>query len=122
RLFAHGPKRRISTDHRSMVCSPFNIHSARYLPAPPAEAMPTELKPARTKRFRNSGASPIRKLLSGVKLSGPFTNLANLAVRSAGIRCLPLANGSANLSQSGSSNSNENLSGTRSTIHGLEKF
>ena len=43
-------------------------------------AIPTELNPAARTRFRSSGASPMRKLLSGVKLSGPLTNLANLAI------------------------------------------
>ena len=48
------------------------IHSASAWPAPPAEAMPTELKPAPTKKFRSSGASPRMNWLSGVKLSGPL--------------------------------------------------
>ena len=51
-----------------------------------------------------SGASPMIKLLSGVKLSGPLTNLANLQAASAGMRCFPLANGTENFSQSGSNN------------------
>jgi hypothetical protein len=34
--------------------------------------MPTELKPAATKKPRTFGASPIRNWLSGVKLSGPL--------------------------------------------------
>jgi hypothetical protein len=41
-----------------MVGSPATIHSASALPAPAAEAMPMELKPAATKKFRSSGASP----------------------------------------------------------------
>ncbi|HEX9356910.1 MAG TPA: hypothetical protein VF933_24230 [Streptosporangiaceae bacterium] len=38
-------------------------------PGPPADAMPTELKPAPTKKFRRPGASPAMNWLSGVKLS-----------------------------------------------------
>ena len=48
------------------------IHSASAWPAPPADAMATELNPAATKKFRHSGASPMTNWLSGVKLSGPF--------------------------------------------------
>ena len=47
-------------------------HSANARPAPPADAIPTELKPAPTKKFRSSGASPRMNWLSGVKLSGPL--------------------------------------------------
>src|SRR6266542_3726184 len=53
--------------------------------------------------------------------SGPLTNLANRHVSSAGMRHFPFFNGSAHFSQSGSRSWNEKLSGTRSTIHGLEK-
>src|SRR5881296_3612809 len=111
----------MSTDQRSRVGCPSIIHSARYFPAPPALAIPTELNPAATKRFRNSGASPRMKLLSGVKLSGPLTNLANPHVSSAGIRQRPFLSGSANLSQSGSRSLKEKSSGTRSTRHGLDE-
>lgn len=38
----------MSTGHKSMVGSPAMIHSASAIPAPPAEAMPIELKPAPT--------------------------------------------------------------------------
>ena len=65
-------KRRMSTAEASRVGSPEMIHSASARPAPPADAMPTELKPAPTKKFRSSGASPRMNWLSGVKLSGPF--------------------------------------------------
>jgi hypothetical protein len=92
----------------------------RYFPAPPALAIPTELKPQATNSPFSSGVSPMRKLLSGVKLSGPFTNFWKPVVSSAGMRCFPWRNGSANFSQSGSSNWNENLSGTRSTIQGFD--
>ena len=51
-------------------CELISPASAR--PAPPAEAMPTELNPAPTKKFRSSGASPRMNWLSGVKLSGPL--------------------------------------------------
>src|SRR3546814_1355072 len=64
----------MSTGHRSIVGSPSTIHSASAPPAPPALAMPAELKPAPTKKFFRSGASPRMKLPSGVKLSGPLTN------------------------------------------------
>ena len=62
----------MSTTVRSVPGSPSTIQSASALPAPPAEAMPTELKPAATKKFRSSGASPRMNWLSGVKLSGPL--------------------------------------------------
>ena len=55
-----------------MAGPPLTIHSASARPAPPAEAMPTELKPAATKKLRTSGASPRMNWLSGVKLSGPL--------------------------------------------------
>ena len=64
--------RRMSLPVRSSPGSPESIHSASALPAPPAQAMPTELKPAATKKFRHSGASPMMNWLSGVKLSGPL--------------------------------------------------
>ena len=67
-----GAKRRMSTAARSMVGSPSTIHSASARPAPPAEAMPTELNPAPTKKLASSGASPRMNWLSGVKLSGPL--------------------------------------------------
>ena len=41
-------KRRMSTVHRSDVGPSATIHSASALPAPPALAMPLELKPAAT--------------------------------------------------------------------------
>lgn len=41
-------------------------------PRSPAEAMPTELKPAPTKNPATPGTSPRRNWLSGVKLSGPL--------------------------------------------------
>src|SRR5438477_2861689 len=110
----------MSTDQDSHVGSPASIHSARNFPAPPALAMPTELNPAATNKCRISGASPMMRLLSGVKLSGPLTNLANLHFARVGMRCFPLANGTENFSQSGSNNWNENFSGTLSTIQGLE--
>ncbi len=71
-MFWNGAKRRMSTETRSLVGSPATTHSASARPAPPAEAIPTELNPAPTKKPRTSGASPIRNWLSGVKLSGPL--------------------------------------------------
>ena len=65
-------KRRMSTLVRSMLGSPSTTHSANARPAPPAAAMPTEFRPAHTKKFRTSGASPRMNWLSGVKLSGPL--------------------------------------------------
>ena len=62
----------MSTPVRSVVGEPLTIHSASARPAPPAEAMPTELNPAPTKKFAHSGASPRMNWLSGVKLSGPL--------------------------------------------------
>jgi hypothetical protein len=62
----------MSTASRSTLGSPSTIHSASARPAPPAVAMPTELKPAPTKNPRTSGASPRMNWLSGVKLSGPL--------------------------------------------------
>ena len=49
----------MSTSERSIVISPSVIHSAMALPAPAADATPLEFKPAATKKFRNSGASPM---------------------------------------------------------------
>ncbi len=63
---------RMSLASRSVPGSPSVIHWASALPAPPAEAIPTELKPAATKKFRSSAASPRMNWLSGVKLSGPL--------------------------------------------------
>ena len=57
---------------RSVVGWPSTIHSASARPAPPADAIPTELKPAATKKPASSGASPMMNWLSGVKLSGPL--------------------------------------------------
>jgi hypothetical protein len=37
---------------------PSTIHSEITLPAPPADWMPIELKPAATKKLRTSGVSP----------------------------------------------------------------
>ncbi len=68
----NGANRRMSAAVRSSPGSPDRIHSARARPAPPADAMPTELKPAPTKKFRSPGASPAMNWLSGVKLSGPL--------------------------------------------------
>ena len=65
-------KRRMSTGHRSSVGSPCTIHSASALPAPPADAMPIELKPAPTQTFSSPGAGPRMKLLSAVNDSGPL--------------------------------------------------
>ena len=45
-----------------------------------------------------------------------MTNFGNLAVRSAGMRCLPAAHGSANFSQSSSSRRNSKSAGTTSPI------
>ena len=85
-----------------MVGWPSTIHSATALPAPPAHAMPAELNPAATNRLRTSGVSPRRKLLSGVKLSGPLTNFGNSASANTGTRWRPAARGSPNFSQSAS--------------------
>jgi hypothetical protein len=41
--------RRMSTSDRSKGGEPSTIHSASALPAPPADWMPIELKPAATK-------------------------------------------------------------------------
>src|ERR1043166_1672786 len=112
----------MSTDHRSIVGRPSVIHSAKYFPAPPEVAMPTELKPANTKRFRSSGVSPISQLLSGVKLSGPLTNFSKPDFSRAGMRQRPAASGSWYFSQSGSSSLKEKSEGTVSTIHGLVNF
>ena len=76
RLFCHGPKRRMSTVHRSNGWSPPTIHCARASPAPPPNARPDELNPASTNSPAISGVSPRIRLPSGVKLSGPFTNCA----------------------------------------------
>jgi hypothetical protein len=62
----------MSTADRSRPGSPSVIHSASARPAPPADAIPTELKPAATKKFRSPGASPRMNWLSGVKLYGPL--------------------------------------------------
>ncbi len=62
----------VATPVRSVVGEPLTIHSASARPAPPAEAIPTELKPAPTKKLAHSGASPKMNWLSGVKLSGPL--------------------------------------------------
>ena len=61
--------------HRGQVqarARPSRIHLASARPAPPADAMPTELNPAATQKFRSPGASPRMNWLSGVKLSGPL--------------------------------------------------
>jgi len=60
----------MSTVVRSVSGWPSVIHWASARPAPPADAMPTELNPAATKKFRRPGASPRMNWLSGVKLSG----------------------------------------------------
>ncbi len=62
----------MSTTQRSSGCSPAATHCASTQPAPPADAMPKALKPAPTKKFRTSGASPRMKLPSGVNDSGPL--------------------------------------------------
>ena len=45
---------------------PSTIHSAAYLPAPPAKTMPKMRKPARTWKSRKPGTGPIRQRPSGV--------------------------------------------------------
>ena len=50
------------------------IHSAKALPAPAPNSIPSELYPADIKQFFISGASPIANKRSGVKLSGPLKN------------------------------------------------
>ena len=49
-----------------------------------------ELNPAPTKKFFNSGASPMQKLLSGVKLSGPFMKVL-MSAFSSGRTSTPIA-------------------------------
>ena len=49
--------------------------------------MPAELKPAATKKPEHSGASPSMYWLSGVKDSGPLTQLLMVACSSDGMRC-----------------------------------
>ena len=96
------------------------IQSASALPAPPAEAMPTELKPAATKKFRSSGASPRMNWLSGVKLSGPLYSFFIPVVASAGIRVIAFSIRIAKCSQSSSSSWNSNGCGSWSgETHGL---
>ncbi len=68
----NGANRRMSTVVRSLVGAPSTIHSASARPAPPADAIPTELNPAPTKKFATSGASPRMNWLSGVNDSGPL--------------------------------------------------
>ena len=98
----------MSTLVRSVVGEPFTIHSASARPAPPAEAMPTELNPAATKKFAHSGASPRMNWLSGVKLSGPLYNFLIPVSSSAGIRNMALSIRIWKWSQSSSSSWNSN--------------
>ena len=105
-----------------MGISPDSNHGTANLPTPPALAMPTELNPASTNNPSVPAGVPIRKLLSGVKLSGPLTNFGNFAVRSAGMRCFPAAQGSENLSQSSGSKPKAKSPGTVSPIcQGFER-
>ena len=84
--------------------------------------MPTELNPASTNNPSVPAGVPIRKLLSGVKLSGPLTNFGNRALRKAGMRCFPAAHGSANFSQSSGNNPKAKSPGTVSPIcHGFDR-
>ena len=84
------------------------IHCASAWPAPPAQAMPTELKPAQTKKLRSSGASPRTNWLSGVKLSGPLRNSLMPVSRSTGIRVIALSMRIEKWSQSSPSSWNSN--------------
>ena len=105
-----------------MGISPVSSHGTAKRPTPPALAMPTELKPASTNSPSVPAGVPMRKLLSGVKLSGPLTNFGNRADRRAGMRCLPAAQGSANFSQSSGSRPKAKSPGTVSPIcQGVER-
>ena len=81
--------------------------------------MPIELKPAATKKFLHSGASPMMKLLSGVKLSGPFMKVLISAVSSAGRRISAFSIRIWNWSQSSGSMPNSKFSGMPSIAHGF---
>ena len=89
------------------------------LPAPPEFAIPAELKPAATKKWRSSGASPRMKLPSGVKLSGPLRSILILAVSRQGVRWIAAVISGSNWSQSSSRSWNWNVAGIGSTVHGL---
>ena len=60
------------------------IHSASARPAPPAEAMPTELKPAPTKKPSQSGRLPHQELVVGRERLGTVVELADPGVREGG--------------------------------------
>ena len=102
-----------------MVGRPSTIHSASARPAPPALAIPAELKPAPTKKRRSSGASPRMNWLSGVKLSGPLTRRWTSALASAGTRTMALVMRISNCCQSSFNRVKAKSSGTSRESQGL---
>jgi len=97
------------------------IQSASTLPAPPADWMPIELKPAATYRPRISGVSPKRYRSSGVKLSGPLKNTCTPADSSAGTRCMALANSGSMCPRSAGKCSKAKLSGIPPSPQGFAR-
>ena len=76
----------MSTSPKSNGFEPLSIHSANAIPAPPADCIPIELKPAATQKLSSSGARPKWYASSGVKLSGPLKNVCMPASARIGIR------------------------------------
>src|SRR5205807_2094756 len=74
----------MSTSHRSNGGCPSMIQSASTLPAPPADWMPIELKPAATYRPRISGVSPKRYRSSRVQRHADIRPTAHFARPHAG--------------------------------------
>ncbi len=80
--------------------------------------IPIELRPAATKKFFSSGASPTMGCRSGVKLSGPQKNFFTPRSAETGTRAIAFSTYGAMRSQSGGSSPKEKSSGTPSTFHG----
>ena len=104
----------------SMSGVPSMIHCATVRPIPPPVRMPMEFRPAATKKFFSSGASPTIGSRSGVKLSGPQKNFLMPICSVIGTRAMVFSRYGPIRSQSGGSSPKEKSAGMPSTRHGAQ--